>query len=244
MSLSMPDAPSPSFIPKRNPSQPSKTKAPRRVYLFSYVAYILIFGAVVSAGAVFVYKLKMEATVLERQRELTTQVDSFSTADLERVKEFERRLAYATARMNNHYSMARLLTSIESMTAATVQFKEVEVEREGDSTMVLSGHVLTDSLNSAIFQRDITKNKAVVSARFVEDVELASEEQLTSPLPVSDSTAVDFVLVLELDLSELTYQGVAFDQPAGDSFTPSSLPERTVPGTAASDSLEANTLGV
>lgn len=207
--------PGPSFIPKRTPTKQAR-RGPRRMYVFSYIAFILMFGAILTAAAVFIYKLQIEAQMVDRQKTLSDAVNKFDQADLEMVKEFEQRLHFANDRMQHHYSLSRLLTFFETVTAASVQLNGLDITRVGDQTFEIDGGVTTDSFNSTIFQRNLLKNEAITQSAFVEGAKLTQPlEQGILPgqslLGNRTADTVDFELTMQLDPSFVAYEGLSLE---------------------------------
>ena len=206
----------PSFIPKRTPTKHKRVRGPRRMYVFSIIAYILIFGAVLTAAGVFIYKLQVEAQMVERQKTLAEAVDNFSQSDLEMVKEFEQRLHFANQRMRHHYAETRLLNFFERVTAEPVQIDQLAVVRVDDELFEVNGTVVTNTFNSTIFQREVMADESLVNAVFTESAKLTNLEgddsdrsaPTVSPSNTDEAETVEFNLLMQLDAEAFHYEGV------------------------------------
>lgn len=209
----------PSFIPKRSPVVRRRKKSPRRLYVFSVVAYTLIFGSVLTAAGVFLFKLQIEVQMVEQQRALSEAVNSFSNSDLAAVKEFERRLWLTYDRMDHHYALSKVFFFLEESTAATVEFKDMTIFRMDDEWIEIQGTLVTDTLNSVIFQRDLLGATGSSGEQLVEALDLTSVSLISPEEPqpgvaqtadaIPPSGLVQFNMVLVLNKEAIEYTGLS-----------------------------------
>ncbi|MEM9336377.1 MAG: hypothetical protein AAGA35_00790 [Patescibacteria group bacterium] len=207
----MADGPGASFIPTRNPVKRSRKKNVSRVYVFSYVAYVLIFAAVLSAAGVFIYKLQLQASLVEKQKSLSTLIDSFSQSDLEMVKEFEHRLNFAGDRMDNHLATSQIFRLLEEAVVASVEIKDIQVTRDGDEEINVTASVVTDTYNSTIFQRDTFIDEDAFVAQFVGNVARKTETDETDTLNTGEEV-IEAVVSLNLDSQAIAYIADTFSE--------------------------------
>lgn len=166
----MADDNSASFIPKRNPAKKIKRAVTRRVYLFTFLSYVALFVALILSGVLFGYKLILENRQAEQIQDLDVAIRSFSVADMERVVELDARIKLTEERVNNNLSTAALLAIIDASTVASVQFKDMNITRTDDTTVVLDANIVSPNFDSAIFQREIYQNSEELAGVTLTDI--------------------------------------------------------------------------
>ncbi|MCA9365652.1 hypothetical protein KC723_02055 [Candidatus Kaiserbacteria bacterium] len=144
-----------SFIPKRNPGKNLKRAVTRRVYLLTFLSYVALFLAIILAAALFGYKYYLNNQLTERVQQLKIETDSFDGAKMEAVVDRHRRIKMVEAILEKNVSLSNLLEVIDDHTAVTIQYEDVTIERKDVDTVALNAKIVTDNLDSAIFQRGV-----------------------------------------------------------------------------------------
>lgn len=173
-----------SFIPKRGPvSRPRQTGA-RQVYVFTLVSYVLFFTSLIAAGGLFLYERYIDEQLQNEIIALDVEIERFREADLENVRSFNSRLEYSKERLDATVSLPALFSVLEATTAETAQIERLTIQRIGDERLAVSAAFLTDTFDSALFQREFYEQEQLIDQIALSDVtiELGSEETGESAL--------------------------------------------------------------
>jgi hypothetical protein len=194
-----------SFIPKRGASKRKQVAGSRPFYIFTYISYILMFAALLSSGGVYLYAQYIDSELAIEIKELNSEIGSFNQADMERVTEFNLRLAQAQDRLDNSVSIASVFDALEQATIDTVQIESLLIEREDDNQLLVEAIIQTDSFDSTIFQRGVYLRNNTIQDVEIQDVEnttLAETDLEVGAVAGADSTrpAVSFRALLGIPL--------------------------------------------
>lgn len=165
-----------SFIPKKVERTPrTRTK---RIYLFSYITYTLFFGALVAGGAAYGYGILQDNRLKSAQEQLAQEQSAFNTDDIARLQRLDARLSTANSILEDHVSIASLLTTLERLVAQPVTFGTFTYERTGagHTITLLSG---TDTFDAAMFQRTLLEENELFADVSLDDVSIGENEQQT-----------------------------------------------------------------
>lgn len=193
-----------SFIPKRGASKRKQIGGSRKIYIFSYVSYILMFATLLSAGGVFLYAQYVNSQLDVEIEALNSEIGSFSQADMDRVTRFDLRLIQAQNRLENSVSIASVFEALQAATIDTVQIESLEMKREGDDKFVINAIVQTDTFDSTIFQRGVfLRNNTIqeVDISEVRNILLTDVDETGKGVP--GKSAISFQALLEIPLVDV-----------------------------------------
>lgn len=211
----MPSDQGASFIPKRNPSKKIKRVVTRRVYLFTFVTYIVLFVVLILSASLFGYKLYLEGEIATQIKNLNQEIDSFKVADMQRVIEYEQRLALAEDRFANQISMATLIALLESTTAQTIQYTNVSIERPNDSEVLLAADIIAREFDSAVFQREVYEQTDELSGVVLEDISFTvggGSESNSRVVSVTGDTLDTITMMARFRLNPGSFPAIADDR--------------------------------
>jgi len=163
------------------------------------------------AGGVFFYKRQLQATLKEKNDQLSQETKRFSQDDLALLYSLNNRLEMAKTLLNNHLAPTKLLLAIEETTSEQVQYVSFGFTQLGDGSpanLSLTGQ--TSRFNNLLVQREAFN-----------DSEILKDTQLTSVSfqnPNSDSLSpaagspdfnrsVTFSLDSKIDSVSIQYTG-------------------------------------
>ena len=149
----MPPSPASSFIPKRNPVNRPKSVRRYNLVIMPVISYTLFMSSLIAAGVLFIYQIRVDSQLTAAVQNLKDQIGHFKDADLGRVVDFDQRLGLANKMVASHVSLVSLLSILETVTAETIQFKNLNIVRKDDHTLAVSANLVTSSLDGALFQR-------------------------------------------------------------------------------------------
>jgi len=198
-----------SFIPKRGSNRAKRKKPARRIFVFTLVAYSLIFASLLASGASYLYLNYTTSLLQEEVSTLNSEINTFSISDLSVVSEFDLTLQRANNRLNNTASVATLLEAVDSAIAQPVQIESLEMERIDDQYMLLTAEVITQSFDSALFQRGLLNDEARLFTDVVfEDVSIAvsEEDEDSETTATSNEDQVTFNVTARVPIDSLSYE--------------------------------------
>jgi hypothetical protein len=211
-----------SFIPKRGAAKKTQSGAPHKIYIVTYISYVLMFATLLSAGGLYFYAQYTSGQLDAQVSALNSEISSFSQADMERITQFNVRLSQAQDRLDNSISVTSVFEALQAATIDTIQIKSLAMEREGDNRLVIEGDIQTDSFDSTIFQRGVFLRNGTIQEVEISDVqnttvnELSETEQEQNSRPAVTFTASLSIPLEEIPANPLSYQGQTadFNEPA------------------------------
>jgi len=167
-----------------------------------------MFATLLATGGVYFYGNYVDRQLDAEIAALNNEIGSFSKADMQKVMDFDLRLAQASSRLSNNVSLISVFESLEAATINTVQITSLNLYRESDEKFVLAAAIETDSFDSTIFQRGVYgQNQAIRSVKIsgVETSNVQSSGGVNSSQEDSTESLVTFTAELEVPLSAVPY---------------------------------------
>jgi len=176
-----------SFIPQRPTQGTIKNRTVKKVYLLTYISFILFFSTILGTAATFVYK-NIQIKRLEIQKsQLVAEKNKFSESDIESVRELDKRIESAKIRLANHVSVVSVFKALEESTAQSMLLKTFEYTREDDASPKVVLTAETKIFNSVLFQREILSANAVFAKSVFSDIGLV--KSIAMPESSTDATS-------------------------------------------------------
>ena len=194
-----------SFIPKHSAGKKAIVSRKKNYIVLSIVSYALFVSAPLASAAVFIYQRHANNQFDKAVVALDENIKGFKESDLTRVTEFATRLNVSKSKLQSHASVVNVLTAIESATAETVKFKNLDIARLDDSTLEVTGILTTSELDGALFQRATYNAKDIISSPLFTDVKIIpakSENDSKNTAPKS----VEFKTSFKFAVADVTYK--------------------------------------
>ena len=206
----MPPNPSQSsFIPKRGADRAKRKKPAKRIFLFSLIAYSLVFASLLASGASYLYKNYTTSLLQNEVSLLNSEINTFSVSDLSVVSEFNLTLQRAKNRIENTASVVAALEAIERATAQPIQITTLAVERFDDKYMLLVAEITAQSFDSALFQRNLLNaDQYLFSEVSIDDVSIVSAAEEENSVVNNISLVgqpVTFTATMRVPIDSLAY---------------------------------------
>ena len=201
-----------SFIPKRGPARAKRRKPAKRIFVFSLVAYSLVFASLLASGASYLYKNYTTSLLQNEVGLLNSEITTFSVSDLSVVSEFDLTLQRATDRINNTASVVAALSAIETAIAQPVQITSLTMERAGDQNIIIVAQIAARSFDSALFQRKLLNaDQGLFTEVLIEDVSIVTATdrtnntgELLDDAPLT-SQPLTFTVTMQMPIESLPY---------------------------------------
>ena len=150
----MAEAPSTSFIPK-NTNRVRKPRVGKRIYIFSYISYVLFFGTLLTLAGTYLFSITVNGALEEQRQLLADERATFSEGEIAQVRDLEKRLLVANRLVGESSAPSLLFGSFESVIADTVQLMNFKYERLPGNSFILTFIGAMNEFDSAMFQRDL-----------------------------------------------------------------------------------------
>ncbi len=236
----MPPTSASSFIPKRNPINRPKSVRRYNLVIIPVISYTLFMSSLIAAGVLFIYQIRVDSQLNAAVQNLKDQIGNFNDADLNRVIDFDQRLELANKMVTSHVSLVSLLSILETVTAETIQFKNLNIVRKDDHTLGVTAALVTSSLDGALFQRATYDASSLITATKLAGITLvpagtaADGKTATKGSVMLNADFVfstDKILYKPLTIGNGTSAGVETSNPAPAATAPTVSPTPVAPNT-------------
>ncbi len=194
----MPGSPNTSFIPKHTTNKIDRKNTPRQLFIGTIIVRVLFFAVLIASVGVFAYERKLSNELTKVIEVFTVTSNSFEADEekLLQVISFDQRLAQVNDRFRKSFSLEALFKALEIATVSTVQIRELSINRESDSVLIIEADIETDSFDSVIFQRSVFENNQILAVTEFTDVKIDRNDSDVEPTPgnLSINTGNSFVV--------------------------------------------------
>ncbi len=203
-----------SFIPKRSTGRVSPTRPIRRIYILSYVAYVLFFGTLLSVVGIFFLEKQAEKQLASYIARVDEERRAFDSNKINAIRRLDLRLRTAERILNWHLAPSRIFEDLEAYITKRVQLTSFTYTYETGSDAMVSVGGTTDTFDALLFQRELLRESSVFSkadmslvtygspAALLEEAE--REELVALPGP-RQRTTVSFVFKTDAVRSAIGY---------------------------------------
>ncbi|MDC1205535.1 hypothetical protein N8083_01670 [Candidatus Pacebacteria bacterium] len=172
----MANTPGGSFIPKRSTGKVVPTRSGKRVYIFSYIAYVFFFGSLLSVLGVFFLNQQVANQLKSNIALVDAAQEDLNRGQLGLIRALDSRLKAADQILNLHAAPSVIFEALESVIVKDVQLNTFEYTRESSSRVLLALGGLTETFDVLLFQRDIIANSSLLSAASVVGVSFGASD--------------------------------------------------------------------
>jgi len=204
-----------SFIPKNTVRTTTKPQNVRRVYIFTYVAFVLFFGTAIATVGIFIYDISIDNQIAAQQENLSKEREVFNQADLERVRELDARMNKAFGILDQHVAVHSIMDVLDAAILKSVQVTAFEYVKDIDNSLNLTLTLQTKKFNDSLAQRESFLDHTLMENPVISEVTF-SESLPENTLINAPEGKVTFMLSKELKTSDIPYI-------ARDSITESSI---------------------
>lgn len=160
-----------SFIPKRSTGKVSSVRSGRRIYIFSYIAYVLFFGTLLSVVGIFFLHNQAETQLQEYITLVDGERKKFQEqSEIHDIKSLDTQLSTAEQILSWHAAPSIVFEALEEVIVASIQLENFEYMRETGGPIQLSFGGRTDSFDVLMFQREIMSQHNLLSAADIVEV--------------------------------------------------------------------------
>lgn len=167
-----------SFIPKSSTRAPSRARVTHRIYVLSYISYIVFFGTLFAVAGVYLYGSSVSRSLEALKSQLVTERARFNDADIEAIKLLDERLSSTERLVNESSAPSRIFADIEAIVASNVRFSGFKYKYLPNQRFELAVTGRAEELNQVVWQRDLLKNTNILKDAQISkyDYSVAGEE--------------------------------------------------------------------
>jgi hypothetical protein len=156
-----------SFIPKK-PLAEVRTPAPKPVNIFSFIAMILFFASLISAGGVYFYKVLLTKRIADMGVQLARAKDAFEPSLISDLETLDKRINSSKEILSNHILVSPIFKALEEMTLRSIRFSKFSYTyNAGDKAVGVKISGQAKDYNAIAAQSDILgENKYIKNPVF------------------------------------------------------------------------------
>jgi len=191
-----------SFIPQRPTRGKAEPKRVRKIYMLTYVTYVLFFGSLIATAGVFFFSFSLDVQLDTKRESLAAERQQFNQGDIESIRDLEKRINVAEERLNNHISVLAVFEALEQSAVQSLRYISFTYKRLNDEFPLVTFTGTSDRFNNVLFQRQVLDTNPILAGSVIKDIRLESK--------VSGDTSnaqelVTFELEKEVDTSLIGY---------------------------------------
>lgn len=153
-----------SFIPKNSNRSEKKLRTTKRIYILSYISYIVFFGTLLATVGTYLYAAQVGATLNDVKSQLQQERNRFAPTDVvEEVKLLDRQLLLAKQLVEESYAPSKIFNDIESITASNIQLTGLKYEYLPNQQFSITLQGQADEFNKILYQQELMSGSALLS---------------------------------------------------------------------------------
>jgi len=197
-----------SFIPQRPTRGKVAAKSFRKIYVLSYVSYLVFFTTMLAVGGVFIYQLMLKSELDGLKEQLVSQKNLFSQADLDRVRNLDYRIDAASQLVSSHASLLTVFRALDNTIADPIQLLNFSYDRKEDqNTPRVTLAAVASEFDEVIFQEQILASNPMTRGFKVANVNLATVPVDQERLELGVRQVVNINLTAELSVPDINFTG-------------------------------------
>lgn len=192
-----------SFIPKSGVKTVKRSQSNKRIYLLAYISYTFFFSTLFAVIGVYIYGATVDRSLSSLKEQMVAERQRFAVAEIENIKQLDRRLSTAERLVNESTAPSRLFPDIERIVSSDIEFSGLSYEQLPNRKFILELEGKADEFNQIVAQQQLIKGSGLLSdARVVEyDYSVSGEEGSS----ISGDAVLTFVFADTRDLSSIAY---------------------------------------
>lgn len=199
-----------SFIPQRPQKGKVAAKSLRKVYVLSYVSYLVFFATLMAVGGIFIYKLSLTSNLTSLQEQLVEERNAFNHSELQRIQNLDLRIDTAAQLVNQHASLLTIFRALENTVADPVALRSFDYSRVKDlqnPTVTLAA--TAEDFDTVLFQQQVLANNETTSGVSISSIALTHSEDETGQPDRNSESVVELEFVTEIGAGAINYRGTS-----------------------------------
>lgn len=207
----MPEQQGSSFIPKAGAAPVRRTGVTRRIYLLSYLSYIIFFSVLFATVGIFLYGIYVDRSLASVQDELAKEQARFSSEEVDSVHHLSSRLETAERILNSTAAPSNIFTAIEDIVASNIVFSGMTYKHLPNDRFSIALIGLADDFNEVIHQNKLMQGNSLFEGIEVSefDYSVTGDEAAST---VAGQAVLTFIFSDTRDISLIPYTASASNQ--------------------------------
>ncbi len=189
-----------SFIPKSPVKGAVRPRGVRKIYVFTYISSVIFIGTIMAAVGTYAFQLSVQSELNNQKNLLNQEKERFSVSDIARMELLDQQLRSARELMNSHVSVPKLFEALEFSTTNALGLIGFSYTRSQTADVSLEITALANSIDIALFQRNIYRDNNLLRGLTVVDPTVMGAA--TPPLVSS----TNFKLTGRLQVTDFPYE--------------------------------------
>lgn len=211
-----------SFIPKAPVRGAVTKRRVRKVYVFTYLIYIVFICSLLAAAGFWFIHYTADKKLADAQRALTEEQSKFNDSDVATVMQLNERLEEAENLFKGHVSLVRALEAVESVTVASVAMTGLQYVKGENAKLSFSLVARTEDFNSARYQREVLSANPVLAGARLTSINYGVSESTTDGQTATEA-------VVSFNIEKILEPGAIEPELITAPATPSLPPEAELP---------------
>lgn len=207
-----------SFIPKNSARVSTmRTRGTHRIYILSYISYIVFFGTLFSVVGVFIYSSSVNKSLESLKTQLTEQRNKFSATDIESIKLLNKRIHGAEQLVNESAAPSAIFEDLEKIVSDSVYFSGASYKYMPNRQfeIALTGRAV--EFNEVLWQQELLKGGNVLKNATISKYDYSMEGKSEGGTVSSGDAVLTFVISSTQPISAIPYMPPAETPEAGTS---------------------------
>lgn len=217
-----------SFIPKAGASSVRRTGITRRIYLLSYISYIIFFSVLFATAGIFLYGIFVERSLSDVNDQLVVEQERFSADEVDSIHRLNNRLVTAERLLDGTATPSAIFSAVEQIVASNIVFIGMTYTHLPNNRFSIALTGLADDFNQVLRQRELMQESSLLKGIEILEFDYSvtgSEESTT----VAGQPVLTFIFSDTRDISLIPYTA---------NTTDASNFNNTVGGGSATSSIE------
>lgn len=209
-----------SFIPKNSKRVERKVRTTKRIYLLSYISYVVFFGTLLLVVGVYLYDAQVQSELEAVKAQVQQERQRFAPSDvISELKMLDRQLSLSAELLANSAAPSQVLSEIESITASNIQFTGLLYEYLPNRQFQITLTGLADDFNQILYQAELMNRSSLLADGQMVGYDYSLGGNEGEGLQTSRTT-LTFVFVDTSATSEIPYQAGALPAAIETDVTP------------------------
>lgn len=196
-----------SFIPKRSTGRVAPVRSGRRVYVLSYIAYVLFFGTLLSVVGIFFLHNQAETQLQKFIELIDDERQAFQEqSEVNEIKALDTQLNTAMQILNWHAAPSVIFEAIEGVIVQSVQLEDFQYKRITGGPAEISFGGKTGSFDVLLFQREVMSDSNLLASADIVEVSYGAGSEVveTTGQQTSQPSQSATVMFTFEDISSVT----------------------------------------
>ncbi len=195
-----------SFIPKNTTRvSTSRTRGTHRIYILSYISYIVFFGTLFSVAGVFLYASSVDKSLESLKTQLVEQRNKFSATDIESIKLLDKRLNSAEQLVNESAAPSTIFEDLEKIVSESVYFSGASYKYLPNRQFEIALTGRAAGFNEVLWQQELLKGGNILKNAEISKYDYSVEGETEGSKVSTGDAVLTFVISSTQPTSAIPY---------------------------------------